>query len=60
MKTSVATDTTSGSIFAHVVQKKGVEEDKYSVDKLAGDVAWRGLLRESPPRATASLPSFGY
>ncbi len=34
--------TTSGSIFAHVVQKKGVEEDRYSVDKLADDIAWLG------------------
>lgn len=48
MKTSVATDTTFGSIFAHVVQKKGVEEDKYSLDKLAGDVAWRGCCEVTP------------
>ena len=38
----VAMDTTSGSIFSHVVQKTGVEEDRYSVDKLADDVAWLG------------------
>ena len=37
-----AIDTTSGSIFAYVVQKKGVEEDRYSVDKLVDDVAWLG------------------
>ncbi len=42
MKILVAIDTTSGSVFAHVVQKKGVEDDRYSVDKLADDVAWLG------------------
>ena len=42
MKILVAIDTTSGSIFAHVVQKKGVEDDRYSVDKLADDIAWLG------------------
>ena len=30
----VAIDTTSGSIVSHVVQKKGVEDDRYSADKL--------------------------
>ena len=38
----VAIDTSSGSIFAHVVQKKGVEDDRYSVDKLVEDIEWLG------------------
>ena len=42
MKILVAIDTTSGCIFSHVVEKKGVEEDRYSVDKLVGDIEWLG------------------
>ena len=42
MKILVAIDTSSGSIFAHVVHKKGVEEDRYSVDKLVEDIEWLG------------------
>lgn len=42
MEIPVAIDTTSGGIFAQVVQKKGVEEDMHSADKLADDVAWLG------------------
>ena len=37
LKILVAIDITSGSIFSHVVEKKGVEDDRYSVDKLVGD-----------------------
>ena len=42
MKILVAIDTTSGCIFSHVVEKKGVEEDRYSVDKLVEDIEWLG------------------
>ena len=45
MKILVAIDTTSGCIFSHVVEKKGVEEDRYSVDKLVGDVEWLGYSK---------------
>ena len=38
MEILVAIDTTSGCIFSHIVGKKGVEKDRYSVDKLVGDV----------------------
>ena len=38
----VAIDTTSGGISSHVVKKKGVEDDRYSVDKLVEDVEWLG------------------
>ena len=42
LKILVAIDTTSGSTFSHVVQKKGVEDDRYSVDKLVEDTEWLG------------------
>ena len=38
----VAIDTTSGSIFGHVVKKNGVEEDRYSVGRLVEDTGWLG------------------
>ena len=38
----VAIDTAPGNIFSHVVEKQGVEDDRYYVDKLAGDTGWLG------------------
>ena len=40
MKTLVAIDAASGCIFSHVGEEKGVEEDRYSVDKLVDDIEW--------------------
>ena len=34
LKIMVVTDTTPGSIFSHVAGKRGVEDDRCSVDKL--------------------------
>ena len=31
--------------FAHVVPRKGVDEDRYAADRLAKDIAWLGHTR---------------
>ena len=48
LKMLVATDTTSGSIFSHVVEKKGADDDGYSVDKLVEDGGWLGYSQITP------------
>ena len=42
LKMLVAIVITSGSISSHVVEQKGVEADRYSVDKLVEDTGWLG------------------
>ena len=59
VKVLVVKDTLSRSIFAHVVRRKGVEEDGYSVKRLTEDVAWLGytkvILKSDGERAIVRL-----
>ena len=45
MKIPVAKDSRSRAIFAHVVRRKGVDEEGYAVKRLAEDVEWLGYTR---------------
>ena len=45
MKILVAKDSKSRAIFAHVVRRKGVDEEGYAVKRLAEDVEWLGYTR---------------
>ena len=45
MKILVAHDTWSKAVFAHVVESKGPNEDKYAVHCLTKDVQWLGFNR---------------
>ena len=40
LKILVVKDSKSRSVFGHVVKKKGVEEDGYSVKRLKEDLEW--------------------
>ena len=42
LKILVAIGATPGSICRHVAEKKGANDDMYSVDKLVGDAGWLG------------------
>ena len=44
-KILVVKDTNGKAIFAHVIHKKGVESDGYSVTRLIEDVQWLGYRR---------------
>ena len=59
VKVLVVKDTLSRSIFAHVVKRKGVEEDGYSVKRLTEDIAWLGytkvILKSDGERAIVRL-----
>ena len=44
-KVLVVKDTKGKAIFAHVIHKKGVESDGYSVTRLIEDVQWLGYRR---------------
>ena len=57
LKILVATDTTSASIFSHVVEKKGVEDDRCSVDKLVEDTEWLDYSLITS-RATTNQPLY--
>ena len=45
MKILVAKDSRSRAIFAHVVRRKGVDEEGYAVKRLAEDIEWLGYTR---------------
>ena len=45
LKIIVAKDSSSKAIFAHVVNKKGVDEQGYVVQRLAEDIRWLGHKR---------------
>ena len=45
MKILVAKDSKSRAIFAHVVRRKGVDEEGYAVKRLAEDIEWLGYTR---------------
>ena len=45
MKILVGKDSRSRAIFAHVVRRKGVDEEGYAVKRLAEDVEWLGYTR---------------
>ena len=47
-KVLVVKDTKGKAVFAHVIHKKGVEADGYSVARLAEDVRWLGYRKIIP------------
>ena len=59
MKILVVKDSKSRSIFSHVVKRKGVEEDGYSVKRLKEDLEWLGytkvILKSDGERAIVRL-----
>ena len=59
LKILVVKDSKSRSIFGHVVKRKGVEEDGYSVKRLKEDLEWLGytkvILKSDGERAIVRL-----
>ena len=43
IKILVAKDSKSRTLFAHVVRRKGTDEEGYAVKRLAEDIEWLGL-----------------
>lgn len=60
VKALVAKDSQSRAVFAHVVPKKGIDEDNYAVDVLVEDLKWLGhshvvLRTDNEPAIVALL-----
>ena len=59
VKILVVKDTKSKAVFAHVVKKKGADEEGYAVKRLAEDLAWLGytkvILKSDGERAIVRL-----
>ena len=45
LKILVAKDSWTKAVFAHVVDRKGVDEQKYIIDRLMEDLSWLGFSR---------------
>ena len=60
MKVLVVKDFNSKAVFAHAVQRKGVDDNRFAVDVLVGDIEWLGYSRiilrsDNEPAITALM-----